>query len=59
MLPPSQIIPELTVIVGLGFTLTEATAVLEHPEVDPMTEYDVEPVGETVVGLVVDPLLHV
>ena len=47
-------------IVGLALILTLATAVFEHPEaVDPITVYDVGEVGETTIGLVVDPLLQV
>jgi hypothetical protein len=29
--PPEQIASEFTVIVGVGFIVTEATAVAEHP----------------------------
>jgi hypothetical protein len=46
------------VIVGLEETLTVATAVFEHPEVIPVTVYEVLPVGETTRGLVVAPVLH-
>ena len=50
---------EFTVNVGFGLMLTEATAVFEHPNaVNPITVYDVKLVGETTIGLVVEPLLH-
>jgi hypothetical protein len=40
--------------------LTEATAVFEQPDaLDPITVYDVGEVGDTIIGLVVEPLLHV
>ena len=39
--------------------LTLATAVFEHPNAEvPITVYDVAEVGETTIGLVVEPLLH-
>jgi hypothetical protein len=48
------------VIVGFGLILTEATAVFVQPEaLDPITVYDVGEVGDTTIGLAVDPLLHV
>ena len=57
---PEQIAAELTVTVGLALMLTEATAVLEQPEADePITVYDVLLVGDTTIGLVVAPVLHV
>jgi hypothetical protein len=34
---PEQIVGEFTVITGMGFTLTVETAVLEQPEVIPVT----------------------
>ena len=50
---------ELTVIVGFGLMLTEATAVFEHPKAEvPITVYDVAEVGDTTMGLVLEPLLH-
>ena len=44
---PEQIVAEFTVTAGFGFTLTEATAVLEQPDVVPVTVYDVLLAGET------------
>jgi hypothetical protein len=49
---------ELTVIEGEEFTLTVATAVFEHPLAVPVTVYEVEPAGDTVKGLFVDPVDH-
>ena len=57
---PEQMASELTVIVGFGLMLTLATAVFVQPEaLDPITVYEVLLVGETTIGLVVEPLLHV
>jgi hypothetical protein len=57
--PPEQIEEEFTVMVGVGLTVMVATAVPEHPAVlDPVTVYDVFEVGETTMGLEVEPLLH-
>ena len=57
---PEQIASEFTVMLGFGLILTLATAVFEHPDaVVPITVYDVGEVGETIIGLVVEPLLHV
>jgi hypothetical protein len=48
------------VIVGFGLMLTLATAVFVQPEaLDPITVYDVLFVGDTIIGLIVAPLLHV
>ena len=56
---PAQIAAEFTVTVGFALMLTEATAVFEQPEaLEPITVYDVGEVGETTIGLVVDPVLH-
>ena len=56
---PEQIASELTVIVGLGLILTLATAVFEHPKAEvPVTVYEVLLVGETTIGLVLEPLLQ-
>jgi hypothetical protein len=56
---PEQVAAEFTVIVGVAFTLTVATAVFVQPEaLDPITVYDVFEVGETIIGLVVEPLLQ-
>ena len=55
---PEQIATEFTVIVGFGLILTEAIAVLEQPEVVPITVKDVVLRGETVSGLLVLPVLH-
>ena len=50
---------ELTVTVGFALMLTEATAVFEQPDaLDPITVYDVLLVGDTTIGLAVDPVLH-
>lgn len=48
-----------TVTVGFGLTVTVATAVPVHPEVFPVTVYEVVVVGETVIGLTAAPVLHV
>ena len=57
---PEQMAAEFTVILGFGLMLTLATAVLVHPEaLDPVTVYDVGEVGDTTIGLVVDPVLQV
>jgi hypothetical protein len=45
-------------MVGNGFTVTVATAVAEHPELVPVTVYEVVLVGVTVIGFEVEPLLH-
>jgi hypothetical protein len=51
---------EFTVTVGFGLMLTLATAVFVQPEaLDPITVYDVGEVGDTIIGFVVEPLLHV
>ena len=50
---------ELTEIVGFGLMLTEATAVFEHPRAEvPITVYEVLLVGDTTIGLVLEPLVH-
>ena len=50
---------ELTVILGFGLILTEATAVFEQLKAEvPITVYDVGEVGDTTIGLVVEPLVH-
>ncbi len=57
---PEQIASEFTVILGFGLILTEATAVFEQPKAEvPITVYEVLLVGETTIGLLLDPLLHV
>ena len=57
--PPEQIAAEFTVMVGVGLTVTVATAVPEQPAADdPVTVYDVLLVGETTIGLPVEPLLQ-
>jgi hypothetical protein len=57
---PEQIAAELTVTVGFTLMLTVATAVFEQLDaLEPITVYDVLLVGETTIGLVVDPLLQV
>ena len=51
---------ELTVTVGFALMLTEATAVFVQPEaLEPITVYEVLLVGDTTIGLLVEPLLHV
>jgi hypothetical protein len=55
---PEHIDGELTVIVGVGFTVTVDTAVLEHPFEVPVTVKEVVLAGETVIGLEVEPVLH-
>jgi hypothetical protein len=57
-LEPEQIVGELTVTVRLDPIVTVATAVAEHPEVVPVTVYDVVDAGETVIGFVVAPVLQ-
>jgi hypothetical protein len=49
---------EFTVTVIEPPMVTVATAVLEQPDVVPVTVYDVVPAGVTVVGLVTDPVDH-
>jgi hypothetical protein len=50
---------ELTLTVGVGLTVTVATAVPEQPAaLLPVTVYDVLLPGETTIGLVVAPLLQ-
>jgi hypothetical protein len=44
--------------VGVGVTLTVATAVLEHPVAVPVTVYDVVDEGEMSNGLLVLPVFH-
>ncbi len=47
-------------MLGFGLMLTEAIAVFEQPDaVVPITVYEVLLVGETTIGLLLDPLLHV
>jgi hypothetical protein len=55
---PEQMEGEFTVMLGNGFTVTVATAVLEHPFVVPVTVYDLVLLGETVIGFEVDPVLQ-
>lgn len=50
---PLQMVGEFTVTDMLDPTVTVATAVPEHPEVVPVTVYDVVEAGETLIGLVV------
>jgi len=47
-----------TVVVGVGFTVTVATAVPEHPPFVPVTVYDVVAVGDTDKGTAVEPVFH-
>ena len=56
--PPAQMVAELTVIVGDGFTVTVAIAVSEQPDVVPITVYDVTVNGVSVSGFVVAPVDH-
>jgi len=59
---PGQTDGELTVIVGLGFTVTVDTAVPVHPAVVPVTVYVVVAEGEAVAVFApvdVAPALHV
>ena len=50
---------EFTVMLGFGLILTEAIAVFEHPKAEvPITVYEVLLVGETTIGLVLEPLLQ-
>ena len=53
---PSQIMEELTVITGIGLTVTTDVAVFEHPEAIPVTVYVVvvEGLAVTVAPLVAD-----
>jgi hypothetical protein len=55
---PEHIVAELTLTVGFGLTVTEATAVPEQPDVVPVTVYEVVLAGETVNGLLVLPVFH-
>jgi hypothetical protein len=46
---PLQIEPEVTATVGLALTVTDATAVFEHPAaLVPVTVYDVFELGLTI-----------
>jgi hypothetical protein len=47
-------------MLGFGLMLTLATAVFVQPEaLEPITVYEVGEGGDTTIGLVVAPLLHV
>jgi hypothetical protein len=56
--PPGQIDVELTVVTGIGLTVTVATAVLVQLPVVPVTVYDVVVAGVTEIELVIAPVLH-
>jgi hypothetical protein len=53
-----QIAGELTVVTGIGLTVTVATAVEVHPKEVPVTVYDVVVKGESVIGFIVAPVDH-
>ena len=53
-----QIVGELTVVTGIGLTVTVATAVDVHPKEVPVTVYDVVVKGESVIGFIVAPVDH-
>ena len=55
---PGQIVGELTVVTGIGLTVTVATAVDVHPKEFPVTVYDVVVKGESVIGFIVAPVDH-
>jgi hypothetical protein len=55
-LSPSQIVGELTVIIGSELTVTVATAVAEQPVEVPVTVYEVVEVGVTEIGFVEAPV---
>jgi hypothetical protein len=57
-LAPAQMVGELTVTVGDGFTVTEETAVFVQPPVVPETVYVVDTTGETLIGFVLAPVLQ-
>lgn len=48
----------MTVTAGLGFTVTVPAIVLEQPDVEPVTVYDVVTLGETIKVLFVLPVFH-
>jgi hypothetical protein len=56
--PPGQIEVELTVVTGIGLTVTVATAVLEQLPVVPVTVYEVVVAGVTEIELVIAPVLQ-
>jgi hypothetical protein len=49
---------EFTVVTGIGFTVTVPTAVDVHPEVVPVTVYEVVVEGVMLSGLAEDPVLQ-
>lgn len=55
---PAQITDEFTVTVGFEVTLTVAIAVLEQPEVVPVTVYEEEFEGETAMVFAVLPVFQ-
>jgi hypothetical protein len=57
-LPPEQMVGEFTLTVNDGPIVTVDTAVPEQPLSVAVTVYDVVVFGETVIGLVVTPVLH-
>lgn len=56
---PAQIAGELTVTVGVAFTVTVAVFIAEQVPFDPVTVYTVVEGGETLVVDVFAPVLHV
>jgi hypothetical protein len=58
--PPGQIVEELTLIeFDAESTVTVAIALPVQPAASvPVTVYEVVLIGETVIGLVVSPVLH-
>jgi hypothetical protein len=55
---PLQIVAFVLVTTGSGFTVTVETAVFEQPFEIPVTVYEVDVEGLTVIGFIVEPLLH-
>ena len=56
---PAQTVALFTVTVGLGFTVTVATAVFVHPTAEvPVTVYEVVLAGEVLNGFAVEPVDH-
>ncbi len=56
---PTQIVAEVAVTVGKGFTIIEVVLVLLHVPLFPVTVYVVVTVGDNAIVVVVGPVFHV